>query len=72
MKNMMTSLLADTIGIIGGADGPTAVFIATKPSDLEKALTLAWQGMTGIFLVMLLIALLVWALSRLSAGKKTK
>ena len=29
---MKKALAANSVGIIGGSDGPTAVFIATKPS----------------------------------------
>lgn len=32
---------ASTIGIIGGADGPTAIFITGKPSRLEVLLLAA-------------------------------
>lgn len=32
---------ASTIGIIGGADGPTAIFITGKPSALELLLLAA-------------------------------
>ncbi|MCI8442808.1 MAG: sodium ion-translocating decarboxylase subunit beta [Provencibacterium sp.] len=62
-------LNAASIGVIGGADGPTAIFVASSGGALSDALTLAWQGMTGIFVVMIAIALFVWLLSRLT-GKK--
>ena len=39
------------------------------PYDLSCALTLAWQGMLGIFVVIGAIALLVLALSRLTRTK---
>ena len=59
---------AASVGIIGGADGPTTIYIASG-GRLSDALTLAWQGMTGIFIVMVAIALFVWVLSKLT-GKR--
>lgn len=69
--NLVSALLsvaknAASVGVIGGADGPTAVMV-TGPSDLMNALTLAWQGMTGIFVVMVVISLIVYALSKLGS-----
>lgn len=69
MFKLGAMLGAASIGIIGGADGPTAIFIASEGGNLSDALTLAWQGMAGIFIVMVAIALFVWVLSKL-AGKK--
>ena len=37
-----------TIGIIGGADGPTAVFVSTKPDSLLGALLGLLPWGTGI------------------------
>ena len=65
----MFKLGTTSVGIIGGADGPTAIYIASGGGRLSDALTLAWQGMAGIFIVMVAIALFVWALSKLS-GKR--
>lgn len=62
-------LNAASIGVIGGADGPTAIFVASGGGKLSDALTLAWQGMTGIFVVMIAIALFVWLLSKLTEKK---
>ena len=45
---------ASTIGIIGGADGPTAIFITGKPSALEVLLLAA-----GIAAVIVCVVLLV-------------
>ncbi|MCI8622986.1 MAG: sodium ion-translocating decarboxylase subunit beta [Provencibacterium sp.] len=65
--------LASSVGIIGGADGPTAIFVTGFVSGdtkgLFSALTLAWQGMAGIFVVMVAIAAIVWLLSRMTGGK---
>lgn len=62
-------LNAASIGVIGGADGPTAILVASGAGKLSDALTLAWQGMTGIFVVMVAIALFVWLLSKLTEKK---
>ena len=43
-----------TIGIIGGADGPTAIFVTGKPSALELLLLAA-----GIAAVIVGVVLLV-------------
>lgn len=55
--------------VIGGADGPTAIFVTGK-SDLFHALTLLWQGMTGIFVVMIVISLIVYLLSKITSPKE--
>lgn len=40
---------------------------------LNGALTLAWQGMSGIFIVMAIIAIIVYGFSKFAAlGKKDK
>lgn len=38
-------------------------------ANLLRALTILWQGMLGVFIVIGLIALLVFALSRLTKKK---
>lgn len=68
MLSLLTgSLLPSAAAIIGGADGPTAIFIADNSQSLRHALTLAWQGMTGIFIVMIVISLIVFALSKFTS-----
>ncbi len=74
---MLESFLLDasSIGIIGGADGPTAVFVTgvvTGGDDVLNALSLGARGMAGIFVVMTLIALIVWALPHLTAVLEKK
>ena len=69
MFKLGAMLSTANVGIIGGADGPTIIYVASSGGNLSDALTLAWQGMTGIFVVMIAIALFVWGLSKLS-GKK--
>ena len=44
-----------TIGIIGGADGPTAVFVSTKPDSLLGALLGLLPWGTGIISAGLLL-----------------
>lgn len=63
---------ASSIGIIGGADGPTAIFVTGPVGDLMNALSLGARGMAGILAVMALIALIVWALPHLTAALEKK
>ncbi len=49
-----TALAEDSIGIIGGADGPTKVFVAAEPSLLGKGLLVTAGGLCGVFLVLIL------------------
>ena len=65
---MLTALLA-SIGVIGGPDGPTATFVVGQ-DPVWQALTILGKGMLGIFVVMILIALIVVLLTRLSTPKK--
>ena len=45
---------AATIGIIGGADGPTAIFVTSGTNWLNL-----WS-LTGIIVVIILVALFLW------------
>lgn len=44
----------------------TFLMRAIAMHDLSNALTLMWQGMVGIFLVMIVISLIVWALTKIT------
>lgn len=64
---MLCNLLA-SIGIIGGADGPTAVFVAVPDMEnVAKALNIMGKGMLGVFVVIGLIAVIVTLLGRLGS-----
>lgn len=68
---MMQHILASSIGVIGGADGPTAVFVSENPEyvgNIMEALGIMGKGMLGIFVVIGIIALIVVALTK--AGNK--
>ncbi len=69
-KRMLHQIVASSIGVIGGADGPTAVFVTAKPGmeNVMEALGIMGKGMLGIFAVVGLIALIVLALTK--AGNK--
>lgn len=47
----------------------TNLLLAIDSIAMGKALTLMWQGMLGIFIVMVLISTIVWILSKIG-GKK--
>ncbi len=49
-----SALAEGSVGIIGGADGPTAVFVAAEPSLLGKGLLVTAGGLCGVFLVLIL------------------
>lgn len=68
MLHIVRNLLNGSVGVIGSADGPTAVFITGNPNVME-ALGIMGKGMLGIFVVMILIALIVYGMGRLG-GKK--
>lgn len=67
---MLNKLLS--LAMIGGADGPTSIILMNTGSvgDLSNALTLLWQGMVGIFIVMIAISLIVWGLSKIFSNNK--
>ena len=46
------------------------MFGVFNPADLSASLTIMWQGMVGIFAVMLLITAIVSLFSRVSSKKK--
>ena len=63
---------ASSIGIIGGADGPTAVFVTENPdymNNIMEALGIMGKGMLGIFVVIGLIAIIVAMFTKASSGK---
>lgn len=68
---MLHELLNASIGVIGGADGPTAVFVTTglNMDNVNQALNIMGKGMLGIFVVIGLIAIIVTALSRLGNNR---
>ena len=65
--NMLGHFLsAGSIGIIGGADGPTAVFVTSgiNMDNINQALNIMGKGMLGIFVVIGLIAVIVALLTK--------
>ena len=69
---MIQHILASSIGVIGGADGPTAVFVTENPEymhNITEALGIMGKGMLGIFVVIGLIALIVMALTKVGDRK---
>lgn len=67
---MLRELLNASIGVIGGADGPTAVFVTGLNMDnVNQALSIMGKGMLGIFVVIGLIAIIVTVLSRLGNNR---
>ena len=62
---MLHQLLNVSIGIIGGADGPTQVFAALDNMDaILQALNIMGKGMLGIFVVIGLIAVIMTLLAK--------
>lgn len=67
IQHLLTT--AGSIGVIGGADGPTAVFVTSSLNpNITEALGIMGKGMLGIFVVIGIIALIVAALTK--AGNK--
>ena len=67
---MLHQLLNSSIGVIGGADGPTAVLVTGLNMDnVNQALDIMGKGMLGIFVVIGLIAIIVTVLSRLGNNR---
>lgn len=68
---MLQHLWNASIGLIGGADGPTAVFVTTglNMDNVNQALNIMGKGMLGIFVVIGLIAIIVTVLSRLGNNR---
>lgn len=64
----MIQQLLSSVGVIGGADGPTAVFVTGDP-DLFQALDIMGKGMLGIFVVIGLIAIIMTLLARIGNNK---
>ncbi len=62
---MLHQLLNVSIGIIGGADGPTQVFVALDNMNaILQALNIMGKGMLGIFVVIGLIAVIMTLLAK--------
>ncbi len=72
MLNTILPGLLDSIGIIGGADGPTVTFISSgiNMDNVLQALGIMGKGMLGIFVVMILIALIVVLMTKIGNRKK--
>lgn len=62
---MKTRAISGSIGIIGGADGPTAIFVTAKPNAIMLV------GMIGILGAILFLASIV-IIFMLIVKKKTK
>jgi hypothetical protein len=60
LMHLLNASLADNVGIIGGADGPTAIFITTSPDYREYVWYQA--GITVLILVMSVLGF--WRLRR--------
>ena len=60
---IVTYLVNNTVGMIGGADGPTAIFIATSPDAQQQQLII-----TLVLLVMGIVGF--WCLSRMKKNKE--
>ena len=60
LMRLFNASLADSVGIIGGADGPTAIFITTSPDYREYVWYQA--GITVLILVMSVLGF--WRLRR--------
>ena len=60
LMHLLNASLADNVGIIGGADGPTAIFITTSPDYQEYIWYQA--GITVLILVMSVLGF--WRLRR--------
>ncbi len=67
---MLHQLLNASIGVIGGADGPTEVFVTMGNKDaVLQALNIMGKGMLGIFVVIGAIALIVALLTKVGNQK---
>ena len=60
MMHLFNASLADNVGIIGGADGPTAIFITASPDYKDYVLYQA--GITVLILIMSVLGF--WRLRR--------
>lgn len=60
LMHLFNASLADSVGIIGGADGPTAIFITTSPDYREYVWYQA--GITVLILIMSVLGF--WRLRR--------
>ena len=60
LMHLLNASLADNVGIIGGADGPTAIFITTSPDYQEYI----WYQAGITVLVLLMSVLGFWRLRR--------
>ncbi len=74
----IAALSASSIGVIGGADGPTAVIVAENTdkalgfttANIGEALLCSVAGMVGIFIVVGIIILSVSVLNKLGTRNK--
>ncbi len=60
---------ASSIGVIGGADGPTEIFVTENWDNVLQALGIMGKGMLGIFVVIGLIAIIVAVLTKAGNNK---
>lgn len=72
MNNSVLQLLSGSAAAIGGADGPTAIQVSGAPTFLGDAIRMLGQGMAGIFVVLGVIAVVVWLFKRTDNRKKNK
>ena len=68
------SLIASSIGIIGSADGPTAVIVSDgsfmfEPTNFVSNLKYMGIGMLGIFVVIGLIMIVTFVLNKIFSKK---
>ena len=62
---MSASALAEDVGIIGSADGPTSIVVSSQPSLLGKGLIVTAGGLCGVFLVLILFFLMIKVMHKL-------
>lgn len=59
------SAMAEEIGVIGGADGPTAIFVSGGNTLLSKGLLVTAGGLAGTFLVLILFFVTIKLMQKL-------
>lgn len=66
---LLNHLLNASIGIIGGADGPTSIYLSQGAADrmenINQAARMMGSGMLGIFVVIGLIGVIVALLGKM-------
>ena len=70
----LLNLITTSIGIIGSADGPTAVLVSNdsfmfEPTNFITNLSYMGLGMLGIFIVIGLIMVVTFALNKIFSKK---